>query len=1105
MSFNKKERKRLEDVFKGQGFNKNIFNRPDKAGRISLTDKARTYALKKASLGNTDIIPTGLIYSKNQFKKVNPKDKKLQKILKRQTKERRFKYDQKTDSYIDRDARLKSNNVNVFIKMKRSNGQWGEEFKSPVNYSRFYNYGDNWKEDAEREIINQVIRKYGDSDVKIAKIELKDNSVLSTTQSVPINISGIRLRSASFINLDGWDKQIWDTKQGQCVFDFINDYFSNSRINKFYLEEECWNEMFDYDWKKKGISTNAIKHWCLWTNVNILALDKDENLIVKSYCLEGKHLPTLCFIVHNNHLYGLKDKLKIKSLTQKYSDRKNKFKVNARDNVEVEKKEREKYKKIIVNNHEILGTTFKYLCEYSLKYDLEIKNKNVIFNKFGLSGFICDERKEIIYFHDKRYDVVKNYYQFEPEGYKGQKLSKLVYKAIDEFKLPISKPNPLIQKLFSHKNLKDITYRGFYKEKNFTKKENLTCWDINKSHFSILQNPNEEWYILDFSSKLEIYRGDEKFKNKLYFVETDDDKLFCGNKFYPAPHVLLGLKERLITKKNIKYFIKCQTINKLTFVNLLDTYPKLLNDKNPHKDKLLKLLNNTTSGILGKTKQVKSTRKLTTSQEEMFLWFIKNDKSDYYINHCDIEEKDFYIYGDNHKTDLKTHNLPMYIQILSQQMIKMYLGIKSFTDDNWDRLVYRNIDSFVMEGEPECMSLFDYTEAGFFGQDDLPEVVFNQPLKNAEINFNEYLTKWNHTDEIKTSNDYKKLYDYVKNKKSLNIQARAGLGKSYMIEKLVQEYGEDKVLRLAFTNVASGRIGGHTIHSTLKYSFKNQTGEINKSVLKELKNKNLECICLDEQGTISSELWGLLYILKNELNVSFFCFGDFYQIGPLDNKLYNENDIVRMICDENICELQYHDKCRHSKEMYDVCELMRQGKRLECLSYFNKITKEEIVNYDIHISYTNKKKEEINALVIEEIFKKKEERKAVKTTEIIGDLSFDDFIFVGMRLMCLKNNYDKEYFNGQRYVITDLKKNQKGEIIIILTLLYLDDIEIEVSYTEYCINFEYGYCMTNHKIIGETITEDLVIHESDFIRASDRWLYTAISRGKEIKQVNIIF
>ena len=352
----------------------------------------------------------------------------------------------------------------------------------------------------------------------------------------------------------------------------------------------------------------------------------------------------------------------------------------------------------------------------------------------------------------------------------------------------------------------------------------------------------------------------------------------------------------------------------------------------------------------------------------------------------------------------------------------------------------------------------------------------------------------------------------------MNIRAEAGFGKSYMIEKLIEKYGEDGVLRIAPTNVAAVRIGGKTIHGVLHIPFNNPSGYVGEKILKSIEeNKNLKVICLDEQGIVGGELFNLLYQLKKRIKISFFSFGDFYQLGPVkDNNIYIDNEIVKNICDNNVCVLEYHDRCRHSPEMYKICQKIREGEK--DLSMFKTITWNDLNKFDIHICFTNIMVRKVNERCAE-LMCEESEAKGEKRIVSFGDL--DNFnkhytkICVGMPILGIHNNHEKEYYNGERFRILDIgiskiisddadEQTQYENILIKIKSEVKEDKEIIINLYEYFKNFELAFAMTNHKIIGSTIASNFVVHEIDFCYSDDRWLYTAISRGKESDQIFLL-
>lgn len=1125
MVFDKRERERLKSVYSALGFKKEVLSKNPNSGRYSLTKKAQDFGLNLASKGNVDVVPTGQIYRKNKFMKANPKDKKVMKILRKRQAQRSFKYEPDFKDYVSVDiGRIKSTQMKIGFETKKD-GRWQ---RFVVNYpyngpkavptigTNFEYTGEGWEKNALNDITDDAMRHFGNSGVRITEATLLNPKIIQGKKSVPKNLNKIKLRKASFINLDGIEEQKFDTGKDMCVFDFISAYYKDTKNGpiKELLDMEVWDDMFGKDWKKEGLSVDAIEHWCYWAEVNMIALDKDKKLLLKHNCEKGKYKKTLAFIAHNEHLYGLSDKVQIISLAQRYADRKvnNEFKTEKKEPSKIVKN----YKTKIVNLDGLGKTSLLYMIEYMETNDCEIINKNIRWGKDGVDSFLCEKTNEKIIFTDPRFDILRRYMKAEGKTYEGKKPSSLVYEAMNDYNIPKSCPNPLIKELFNKDHIKDMVHRGWYNGERDLDDPRLHTYDINKCHSSILDNPETKWYIIDFNSKIEDYEGG-KIEDGFYFIETEDDKLFCGNKFYLDTTVKLGLEDGLINEDNIKKFIRpAKKCSKTLFTNMMEQYQKKLNDKNPHYNDLIKLINNTISGVLGKTKTHRPKSFISTSEDETFEYLVKNAKENIFHHSLETDTREYHLYGNKCSVYLNKHNLFMYIQILCNQLNILYKAIKKATKNNFNRLIYRNIDSFSIMGKPSDES-FIGVERGYFTEEEPPKYIFKHLYKNVQVDWSKYQSDWIWTNKIQTSNDYEILFNFVEQKKSLSIQARAGFGKTYMIEKLIQKYGDEGVLRFARTNCAAVRIGGKTIHSTLKYSFQNGFGFINEKVLKKFENNDkIKVICLDEQGICDAQIWNMLYQLKNRVGCSFFSFGDFYQLGPIDGKMYLDNEIVKNICDNSVCNLEYHNHCRHDIEMFEVCESFRNGSK--DITMFKTIHWNDISDYDIHICYTNEMMNKINERCLDVMYDKKVENK-VDLTDFIFYYKLDIplrssyKICAGMPIIGLVNNYDKQYWNGERFRVMGLGRTTEEEIeepqaqvdnFIMRIRSEIDNRDIIINFTEYFKNFDLAFAMTNHKIIGATISSNFVIHETDFFYCDSRWLYTAVSRGKSIGQVHLL-
>ena len=122
----------------------------------------------------------------------------------------------------------------------------------------------------------------------------------------------------------------------------------------------------------------------------------------------------------------------------------------------------------------------------------------------------------------------------------------------------------------------------------------------------------------------------------------------------------------------------------------------------------------------------------------------------------------------------------------------------------------------------------------------------------------------------------------------------------------------------------------------------------------------------------------------------------------------------------------------------------------------------------------------------------------------------------GDRVICLKNNHEKEIYNGMMGTVLDIAKNSVGD-------LEFFDVEIEFDDEDYpyigkiskdqfnkensfnSLNdgfdlFDFGYALTVHKAQGSQ-SKRVIVFEERFRQMNDdmwrRWLYTAVTRAME--------
>jgi ATP-dependent exoDNAse (exonuclease V) alpha subunit len=149
-----------------------------------------------------------------------------------------------------------------------------------------------------------------------------------------------------------------------------------------------------------------------------------------------------------------------------------------------------------------------------------------------------------------------------------------------------------------------------------------------------------------------------------------------------------------------------------------------------------------------------------------------------------------------------------------------------------------------------------------------------------------------------------------------------------------------------------------------------------------------------------------------------------------------------------------------------------------------------------HICFTNKKRLEINKMMMEQFIKKKK----VKGLSLKGldydNNSQDITICAGMPVISRKNNKDLNIYNNETYTIKEI--NNKEQMVIVIDY----GKEQAVPIAEFTKMFNLAFCITTHKSQGMTLDEPYTIHE--FNQFDDRLRYVALSRSTDINLINII-
>jgi hypothetical protein len=981
-------------------------------------------------------------------------------------------------------------------------------------------------------------------DIKVQQVQ--DDFYVSQQNG---DLRQIRMRDAFSLMFSG-EEHTWDTKKGRCVFDYIIWRYGNIKgfkkvCNYFSLDDIFKNyELINEDYKHKyyiqsdhplsdGVDTIQITKFCRKFNIPMYALDED-NKVFHSYIPEkrNKDAPSLVYKVLNNHFYPIIDKNEIQSISHKESTKSITFTKEKKDD---EKTQEEKLKETIeklqnANIWENVSNPNDIL--FNTIIEKQALPKKIKMHENKITEFTYKDDNYII---NQDIDAKIKLSELFNLKYAGQSLQSYLIDIMKEIKLtlPLSTPNPYVYDTLNINGIKDRTHYGFtncYYEERLMKLYNegkAHCADIAKCHTACLYEPEEEWIVLDFNDTwkewTDTHNTNEEKPLGLYLIETDDTTLFHGCNIYSSA-MLNYADANNIEYKIKKYLQPSHRVSRTFFKPLLDKIKEYFYGKPEFKD-TMKLMMNMLSGYLGKTCIKSFDCKINSDISQAWIWINKNaiDEIDtkpflYKLSNNNgdtiINGKEYYIYGKSVQKQLREHNIPMYIQMKDFSNIRLHQMIKYMGGE----LAFRKVDCAITVG-----GNFKPTdeEWGGYRLSSVPKLPSWSNQKERQIITFDDDKEWiKHS--INNSSDWEQILKLIEKNEGLLVDGRAGTGKTYAINKIVDKLSRQGKLCLksAFTNKACLLIKGKTLHKTLKID--NYGRMPIKTLINLRDNIKPDYIFVDEISMIPKNLWKCLCEVKKFVGCKFVLIGDKRQCEPVEAKPYNyfNHSCMKYLVDYNCIELNVMH--RYDKQLWDLLEDVMNIDTF--FTFKKKLCKKSIC-------YTNKTRKEVNDYFMGlfrgynnmflPYFKsiKKEAQFHTPDYNLLGikednkdepeaglrDVDYQQNVWIYENLPVISRRTidegDVMVSNESFYV----KSFNKDEITLISKRFDEDDNEYEHKvvlntndFHEYCL---VNYCSTVHKNQGDTITEDFTILEWDIMDIKLR--YTALSRAKNVNQVHI--
>jgi len=273
-------------------------------------------------------------------------------------------------------------------------------------------------------------------------------------------------------------------------------------------------------------------------------------------------------------------------------------------------------------------------------------------------------------------------------------------------------------------------------------------------------------------------------------------------------------------------------------------------------------------------------------------------------------------------------------------------------------------------------------------------------------------------------------------------------GETYYTTKTISNVAE-----LSFQNNVVANIGpeARTFHKAFKLvkQSKHAGCLLNKAF------KDIKYIFIDEIQQTPDNIIPLLTWLKDNLNIKFYCAGDFDQWLSIKNPFSEGANWLKYITDNNKLTLTINHR---NPDMHNI-----HGWTLSEAS--------SITTTKYHIAYTNREVYNINETLYKEFREKDNE----------------------IPFVCCKGNKSLRLIKGRHYLLVDRK--------LILDPAFHSDI-FEMSYApELGQYFTLGYAFTCHKTIGLTITAKYTIHDCLMKKQTTRYDYVARSRAVDKKNI----
>ena len=913
------------------------------------------------------------------------------------------------------------------------------------------------------ETIEAISDQYGSVDPEMVEGSVTEEVSELLEPPAPTLIRGDFIPDYTFLDKN----QVWNTNQNSCFYDYLKHIYAtpnekgkwNCKVPKVLRtvclhKKRLWEELhgcygcYDEEHLDWGVTIGMIERFCRKFDINCYLIDDNEEFIW--YYTEGnKYTPSIMGLIANGHFSPITDTWKRKSLVSKTRSKKK----MAKKKKEEEKEEKEPPQVVYVplpqeakaNMFNLMVEKIKETGETPKPYTLNLEEGHI-------SGFLMGDKKYVYDTPDFR--LAEKLAQEKGKKWDAKSLKGLGIKLFDENKTihkAKSRMSPDLFKLFSHRQVKDRSHRGFTDEGKYEEVNvNTVGFDINKAYTDCVMNPYDRWLQIGFNSIWEVYdpyyrNGKLLFKEGFYYVETTDSTLFHRNNIYSRCIVEYGFRKKIIMEEDIKYYLPPVNATKKTlFHDLFNQYLEISKDRS-----IGKFLCNLTTGLVGRSMRKKCKPHISTEFSDVSKFYQEHLNPFCYSEAID-ENTNLFVFGQKWEMPMIDNHLPMYIQILDNMNIRQYQMMKKFLKPHvfknlYDYPIYRKVDMFACDKQylkKNYKSKCSNKMGGY--KMEIPKKYYHSTYKYRGLNcvtYNDYYGTEHHNFvdnlfavsmeykhkmkiDVTDSEDWEKIEQMMFGKVTYNadtgslcsvhhasapvicILGDGGTGKSHIIKNISKTHN---ALKMCFINKASLNIDGGTFHRQLGL---NPKLEMSVSKLDSIVT-NYDCIICDEISMNPAWAWNYLIWLNKLTKLPILLCGDWGQVRPVEtvNTVYDKYNLHPRVHNFIGWETELLVNHRMGEGQEDYAKLLHDNKS----QMVNINVSEFILNDDEpiptkNITYLNKTRKQVNTMISEMI---------ISDREIPENMIFT--------IEPKKKEADEEEFIEEPYLDTEEETNAKEE------------------------------------------------------------------------------